>query len=202
MDLIFARRHPGAVYNRFPIAPQEPLAGGAHGAPYLQTTVYVCSRVGCAVRTRVFRRPAAGLRLAGFPWVAGGTGINVKVYVREKDGAVATHGSHLRKAPSGGSAQPFPHRSSRAPRRWCARRTLRTNNRLRVFAGRVRRAHQGFPPTWLRGSASPVAVGRGRDGYDREGQGPGEGWPHPAHGPIFATSHQGAVHNRYPISPN
>ena len=89
MDLIFAMRHPVAVHNRFPIAPQEPLAHGAHGAPYVQTTGYACSRVGCAVRTRVFRRPAAGLRLACCPWGGGGTGINVKVYVREKDGAVA-----------------------------------------------------------------------------------------------------------------
>ena len=31
------------------------------------------------------------------------------------------------------SAQPPPHRPGRAPRTWCARRTLRTNNRLRVF---------------------------------------------------------------------
>ena len=30
-------------------------------------------------------------------------------------------------------AQPPPHRLERAPRTWCARRTLRTNNRLRVF---------------------------------------------------------------------
>ena len=111
------------------------------------------------------------------------------------------HGSHLRKAPSGGGAQPLPHRFEKAFRTWCARRTLPTNNRLRMFAGRVRRAHQGFPPTWLRGSASPVAVGRGRDGYDREGQGPGEGWPHPAHGPIFATGHPGAVHNLSPHLP-
>ena len=61
----------------------------------------------------------------------------------------------------------YLHRPARAPRRWCARRTLPKNSRLRMFAGRVRRAHQGIPPTWLRGSASPVAVGRGRDGFDR-----------------------------------
>ena len=39
--------------------------------------------------TRVFRRPAAGLRLACCPWGGGGTGTIVKVNVREKDGAVA-----------------------------------------------------------------------------------------------------------------
>ena len=111
MDLNFARRHPVAVHNRFPIAPQEPLAGGAHGAPYVQTIGYAWSRVGCAVRTRVFRRPGCG-------------------------------------AP---------------PRR--------------------------------------LPEGRGRDGCDREGQGPGEGWPHPAHGPIFATIHPGAMHNLSPHRP-
>ena len=111
MDLILARRHPVAVHNRFPIAPQEPLAGGAHGVPYVQTIGYACSRVGCAVRTRVFRRPGCG-------------------------------------AP---------------PRR--------------------------------------LPEGRGRDGCDREGQGPGEGWPHPAHGPIFATIHPGAMHNLSPHLP-
>ena len=86
MDLIFARRHPGAVHNRHPIALQEPLAGGAHGAPYVQTTVYACSRVGCAVRTRVFRRPGCGAPPRRLPWGGGGTGMIVKVKVREKDG--------------------------------------------------------------------------------------------------------------------
>ena len=41
----------------------------------------------------------------------------------------------------GVGAQPPPHRPERAPRTWCARRTLRTNNRLRIAAGRVCRAH-------------------------------------------------------------
>ena len=35
----------GPVHNRHPIASREPLAGGAHGAPLVQTTGYACSWV-------------------------------------------------------------------------------------------------------------------------------------------------------------
>ena len=35
----------------------------------------------------------------------------------------------------------------------------RKNNRLRLFAGWVRRAHQGILPTWSRCNASPVCLG-------------------------------------------
>ena len=59
------------------------------------------------------------------------------------------HGSSSPEhATPGVDAQPPPRRPARAPRTWCARRTLRTNNRLRMVAGRVRRAHHDFPPTW------------------------------------------------------
>ena len=33
----------GSVHNRYPIASKEPLARGAHGAPYVQTTGYAYS---------------------------------------------------------------------------------------------------------------------------------------------------------------
>ena len=46
----------------------------------------------------------------------------------------------------GANAQPPPHCPARAPRTWCARRTLPANARNRLFFGRVRRAHHRRPP--------------------------------------------------------
>ena len=47
--------------------PERALARGAHGAPYLKTTVYACSRVGCAVRTKDFHRLVRGALPCRFP---------------------------------------------------------------------------------------------------------------------------------------
>ena len=50
------------------------------------------------------------------------------------------------------------HRGGRCPaKRWCARRTLRKNNRLRMFAGRMRRAHHATTAKHLQPISLPAA---------------------------------------------
>ena len=51
------------------------------------------------------------------------------------------------------------HRGGQCPaKRWCARRTLNKNNRLRMFAGRVRRAHHGVERLGFSRDASGVRL--------------------------------------------
>ena len=50
------------------------------------------------------------------------------------------------------------HRGGRCPaKRWCARSTLRKNNRLRMFAGRMRRAHHATTAKHLQPISLPAA---------------------------------------------
>ena len=50
------------------------------------------------------------------------------------------------------------YRGGRCPaKRWCARRTLRKNNRLRMFAGRMRRAHHATTAKHLQSISLPAA---------------------------------------------
>ena len=88
---------------------------GAHGAPYVQTSAYACSRVGCAVRTMGFGRPGGGASLCRLPVGRGRGGVIVTGEVREKDGAAPGPWPHLLNAPIGDGVQPPPHRPGRAP---------------------------------------------------------------------------------------
>jgi len=88
------------------------------------------------------------------------------------------------------------HRGGQCPaKRWCARRTLHKNNRLRMCVGRERRAHHGILPTCSRGYASPVSRWSRRDGCHRGGKDFAQGAAHPGVGPserkIFRPDNRG-----------
>ena len=106
-----AQKHRG----RIPLA-WRAIDHGAHGAPYVQTSAYACSRVGCAVRTMGFCRPGGGDSLCRLPVGRGRGGVIVTGEVREKDGAAPGPWPHLLNAPIGDGVQPPPHRPGRASR--------------------------------------------------------------------------------------
>lgn len=100
------QRHPGDKFCHPAPDPWTLSAGKHHPRAGAQPLLHHSERVPCTwcarrtlpanARNRLFfgapRAPGfpahlvAGLCLAGFPWVAGGTGVTVKVNVREKDG--------------------------------------------------------------------------------------------------------------------
>ena len=80
------------------------------------------------------------------------------------------------------------HRGGQCPaKRWCARRTLPKNNRLRMCVG-APCAPRGFCRPGRGPHPCRFPEGRGRDWYDREGQGPAKGPTHPGVGCVGAKN--------------